>query len=138
MSQTNIKYGIFTFLTCIGLYLFCRGFFLHRNLLTVNSQCHDKMDFYQITTNKACWSDSKFNRTVILVVDALKYEFTTWSDEFSAHWANKMPVFEDFKVRLFCHIIGTCASTFDRLDEFLQLSFCHWSIMIGDLVIDDW
>ncbi|OQR73275.1 GPI ethanolamine phosphate transferase 3-like [Tropilaelaps mercedesae] len=99
MPVPNLRYGSILFLFFLGAYLFCRGFFLHRNLSTRTSSCGDLRDFYHVQPQGRCWSESRFSRAIVLIIDALKYEFTVTLDDTHAHWANKMPIFEQLRFR---------------------------------------
>ena len=91
--RANILHGSTLFLVFIGAYLFCRGFFLHRNLSSKSSACGDLKQFHHIESRFQCWSDRRYDRLVVLVIDALKYDFTVYQDDSTAYWANRMPIF---------------------------------------------
>lgn len=93
----NFRHGSTLFLVFIGAYLFCRGFFLHRNLSQKTSLCSDLQQFHQIESQLQCWSDRRYDRLVVLVIDALKYDFTVYQEDSTAYWANRMPIFEELR-----------------------------------------
>ncbi|XP_003739120.1 GPI ethanolamine phosphate transferase 3 [Galendromus occidentalis] len=94
----NFRHGSTLFLVFIGAYLFCRGFFLHRNLSQKTSTCNDLHEFHQIESHGLpCWSNRRYDRVVVLVIDALKYDFTVYQEDSTAYWANRMPIFEKLR-----------------------------------------
>lgn len=68
----------------IGIYLFTRGFLLTRLVLPDKSECSrlpyhldvGGTDAIQMMPAKGCWHTQTFDRAVIVVIDALRYDFT--------------------------------------------------------------
>ncbi|VDP10345.1 unnamed protein product, partial [Soboliphyme baturini] len=56
-----------------GVYFFYRGFLLTRHTLTLNSTCDEI--YGQSTNASSCWGKARFDRAILLVVDALRYDF---------------------------------------------------------------
>lgn len=54
-----------------GIYFYCRGFLLTRNALLMNSTCVE----VQAEKTDACWMEAKFRKAILIVVDALRYDF---------------------------------------------------------------
>lgn len=84
-----------------GVCLFCCGFLLQRQAIEERSECSDKSNFYRSTDESLrslhCWYPAKFKKAVIILIDALKFEFTLYGppwDE-NEHYRNKMPVFSE-------------------------------------------
>jgi phosphatidylinositol glycan class O len=62
----------------IGLYLFTSGFLLTRLVLDDRSECANpplELD-NNITVGDGCWHPKTFNKAVLIVIDALRYDFT--------------------------------------------------------------
>ncbi|KTW32537.1 mannose-ethanolamine phosphotransferase GPI13 [Pneumocystis jirovecii RU7] len=73
-----IIFAWFIFLHFSGLYIFTQGFLLRRSTLNLTSNC----DVHPITlksqeiSKNDCWYPSSFNKAIIIVIDALRYDFT--------------------------------------------------------------
>eukprot|EP00126_Sphaerothecum_destruens_P013938 Sdes_comp23878_c0_seq1m22008 len=105
------KYALlltFTFVALhfCGISLFIRGFLLTRNVINSKSNCSlsgielpanflqdaglDQESFF-------CSHSPHYKKAVILVIDALRYDFTQWDDllpeEQALPYQNKLPVF---------------------------------------------
>lgn len=62
----------------IGVGFFTRGFLLSRSVLTDVSSCDWQLtDLHEASPSGACWSEPKFDKTVMLVIDALRFDFST-------------------------------------------------------------
>ncbi|BCS01147.1 mannose-ethanolamine phosphotransferase gpi13 [Aspergillus luchuensis] len=61
-----------------GLYLFTKGFLLTRQTLDLKSNCSHPPIPISITTNTTttCWTPPTFSKAIILLIDALRYDFT--------------------------------------------------------------
>ncbi|CAN8001741.1 unnamed protein product [Ixodes hexagonus] len=86
-------------ISACGVCIFSCGFFLQRRIIERRSNCTDAL--YRSTggplPEAPCWYPARFNKTVILLVDALKHEFALYGppwDE-SERYRNKMPVFSE-------------------------------------------
>ncbi|PWW72328.1 hypothetical protein C7212DRAFT_286756 [Tuber magnatum] len=71
----------FVFLHGVGLFLFTRGFLLTRLVLREKSSCDvsplgSGVDWKGGDIAKGCWHPKTFNRAVVIVIDALRYDFT--------------------------------------------------------------
>ncbi|GIZ36997.1 hypothetical protein CKM354_000046100 [Cercospora kikuchii] len=69
----------------LGIYLFLNGFLLSRLVLQHRSECahppidltgHPK-DFTPGSQEQGCWHPKSFDKAVVIIVDALRYDFTT-------------------------------------------------------------
>ncbi|KAF2397256.1 hypothetical protein EJ06DRAFT_515527 [Trichodelitschia bisporula] len=77
-------FGLVILLHAAGLYLFTSGFLLTRLVLEEKSNCTTPPGVVRFesgegtpgTVEGGCWYPRKFNRAVVLVVDALRYDFT--------------------------------------------------------------
>jgi len=92
-----------------GLLLFNEGFFLTRVELPDKSNCKEVpwvVSSAQSTGADECWTRPRFRRAVVLVIDALRYDFAAWHEEVLEElvpgsqakgkpFENKMPVIRD-------------------------------------------
>lgn len=89
-------------LDALGIFLFTSGFFLTRLELDAQSSCGAiptlaGEDLRQ-TQRHQCWTsnDPRFNRVILVVIDALKYEFAQWREDLGLAqerpFDNKLPV----------------------------------------------
>ncbi|KAF2454481.1 hypothetical protein BDY21DRAFT_308968 [Lineolata rhizophorae] len=88
-----------------GIYLFTSGFLLTRLVLEEKSKC----DFPPIpltqgyesgSTERGCWHPKSFDKAVVVIVDALRYDFTvpfrpTPEDKTPHHFHNALPIFHE-------------------------------------------
>lgn len=79
-------------LTLCGLHIFTSGFLLRRAALTNASDCKVLPDA-GLTVDGAggegsCWVRRRYKKAVILVVDALRYDFAAFSEELAELEAN--------------------------------------------------
>ncbi|OQD78409.1 hypothetical protein PENDEC_c001G05740 [Penicillium decumbens] len=67
------------FLHAAGIYFFTKGFLLTRMVLEDKSSC-DILPFDGAVasqpTGKGCWHEKSFNKAVVIIIDALRYDFT--------------------------------------------------------------
>ncbi|KAK4308569.1 hypothetical protein Pmani_019745 [Petrolisthes manimaculis] len=106
-------------LVTVGLLVFSHGFLLTRQVIVTNSTCPDVKkaitdqqedvsintdQFYNNITGSlgddiGCVLPPTFNRTVILLIDALRFDFAAYQpdlkDEDALPYQNKMPVFKE-------------------------------------------
>ncbi|CAI9631151.1 unnamed protein product [Alternaria burnsii] len=83
-AQHGIIIAFFTFiliLHVLGIYLFTSGFLLTRLVLDHKSECAlppiDSANAYTAgDAEKGCWHPKTFNKAVVIIVDALRYDFT--------------------------------------------------------------
>ena len=97
-------------LLTVGLLVFSHGFLLTRQVVPSNSTCDDfnaaksahiretgEPSHAAAAAREGCWMTPSFKKTVILLIDALRYDFalynTTIKDEDALPYQNKMPVF---------------------------------------------
>ncbi|KRY76462.1 GPI ethanolamine phosphate transferase 3, partial [Trichinella pseudospiralis] len=60
---------------CFGIFFFSRGFLLTRYALLHKSSCYDVQYPVSSSSPSGCWVKSKYKRAILLVVDALRYDF---------------------------------------------------------------
>ncbi|XP_064467465.1 GPI ethanolamine phosphate transferase 3-like isoform X2 [Ornithodoros turicata] len=87
-----------------GTLLFSAGFLLQRRVSEHHSSCADINEtFYKSTgvdlglSPTECWYPARFKKAVVLLIDALKYEFAVygppWND--AEYYRNKMTIFSE-------------------------------------------
>ncbi|KAF2734009.1 hypothetical protein EJ04DRAFT_494192 [Polyplosphaeria fusca] len=102
-----IVIAFFTFLLILhvlGIYLFATGFLLTRLVLDETSECAlppiDISDVYSPgSAETGCWHPKSFEKAVVILVDALRYDFTVpfqaTDSEQAQHFHNALPVLYD-------------------------------------------
>lgn len=82
----------FLWLLIFSLLLFLRGFLLTKKEVEKFSSCLD----YPHTH---CWSTPRYKRAVLLLIDALRHDFTVFNDTLinPEPWQNKMTVFSNLR-----------------------------------------
>ncbi|KAK5172755.1 mannose-ethanolamine phosphotransferase gpi13 [Saxophila tyrrhenica] len=96
-------------LNALALYLFCSGFLLSRLVLPNRSQCAlPPVELLNGHTpgshDRGCWHPKTFDKAVIILVDALRYDFTVPfqpqpGDEQPHHFHNALPVLYETAVQ---------------------------------------
>lgn len=82
-------------LLTVGLLLFSHGFLLTRQVIPSNSTCADFQDA-EPGGETGCWTTPPFKKAIILLIDALRYDFAVYNDSLigdALPYQNKMPVF---------------------------------------------
>ncbi|KAI9683825.1 MAG: mannose-ethanolamine phosphotransferase gpi13 [Trizodia sp. TS-e1964] len=85
------------FIHATGIYFFTKGFLLTRFVLDFKSEC-DKVPaglLRSAETRKqnGCWHDKTFDKAVVLIIDALRYDFTVPIESTEPrHFHNAFPV----------------------------------------------
>lgn len=95
----------------LGIYLFCSGFLLSRLILPDRSQCAvlpisvpHRSIFTPGSIDEGCWHPKTFNKAIIILVDALRYDFTvpfrpTLEDPHPHYFHNALPILHDTAVQ---------------------------------------
>ncbi|KAF2811914.1 uncharacterized protein BDZ99DRAFT_282865 [Mytilinidion resinicola] len=93
----------------LGIYLFTSGFLLTRLVLDYKSSCAvppvDLTRSYQVGSPElGCWHPKTFEKAVVIIVDALRYDFTVpfrpqGIDDKPHHYHNAIPVFYETAVQ---------------------------------------
>jgi phosphatidylinositol glycan class O len=74
------------FVSCVGTYFFTRGFLLTRLVLEEKSACGEVPGGEGLSAvgrggaENGCWAEKSFDKAVVLVIDALRYDFTVPQD----------------------------------------------------------
>lgn len=65
-------------LHAIGIYFFTKGFLLTRLVLDHKSKCSSPpLDTTHVgSSNEGCWHPKQFDQAIIIIIDALRYDFT--------------------------------------------------------------
>jgi phosphatidylinositol glycan class O len=67
-----------------AVYFFTKGFLLTRYETDRFSECHVQPDGTKVNLGLSdCWLPRRYKRAVIIVIDALRYDFVAWDNEFS-------------------------------------------------------
>ena len=91
--------SLISFLHLIGIYFFTKGFLLTRLVLDNQSDCalppiepeaHKAGDH-----SKGCWHPKTFDKAVILIIDALRYDFTVPYQQEPHHYHNKLRILHE-------------------------------------------
>ncbi|KAF4303662.1 Type I phosphodiesterase/nucleotide pyrophosphatase/phosphate transferase [Botryosphaeria dothidea] len=87
----------------LGIYLFTTGFLLTRLVLDDKSECavpptELQGSFVAGSPENGCWHPKTFKKAVVIIVDALRYDFTvpfhpTEDDSAPHHFHNAIPIF---------------------------------------------
>ncbi|THW49132.1 hypothetical protein D6D21_02608 [Aureobasidium pullulans] len=92
----------------LGIFLFLSGFLLTRLVLDHKSECAVSpvalgSSYTPGSVDDGCWHPKSFDKAVVIIVDALRYDFTVpWSPKHpqhvSQHFHNALPIFWDTAV----------------------------------------
>ncbi|KAK3719724.1 mannose-ethanolamine phosphotransferase gpi13 [Vermiconidia calcicola] len=93
----------------LAIYLFCSGFILSRLVLTDRSQCavppvELQHGYVPGSHEKGCWHPKSFDKVVVILVDALRYDFTVPfrpqpGDETPHQFHNALPILYETSVQ---------------------------------------
>lgn len=113
VSQENMGYGlkvvfVFVWISSIyllGIFLFSKGFLLKRSVIPDKSNCFDQVDFWKDdfanvgAAHKGCWTERKYSSAVIIIIDALRFDFARYnpnlSDNETLPFQNKFEVIHE-------------------------------------------
>ncbi|RUS73480.1 hypothetical protein EGW08_018760 [Elysia chlorotica] len=102
-------------LTFTGALVFLKGFLLSRTVVEQASVCNEdfvlKADDHSGHGIKGCWMHGRFKRAIIIVIDALKYDFMVFDEslkegEYAAPFKNKLRVMHDLAKRHPLHTLS--------------------------------
>ncbi|CAH1253896.1 PIGO [Branchiostoma lanceolatum] len=93
-------------LSVVGITLFTKGFLLNRLEVPIKSSCEESPiegggagEEGGETQKKGCWTNRQFKKAIILIVDALRYDFATFNasltPEDALPFQNKLPVLHE-------------------------------------------
>ena len=90
---------IYSLLHSIGIYFFTKGFLLTRLVLDYKSECaappFDLGDQSPRTYAEGCWHPKTFDKAVIIIIDALRYDFTVPFSGEPHHFHNSLTVLDE-------------------------------------------
>ncbi|CAG5135395.1 unnamed protein product [Candidula unifasciata] len=86
-------------LTISGTLVFIKGFLLSRSVIETKSQCSPEFalraEDHSHHGVEGCWMHGRFKRAIIVIIDALKYEFMAFNSSLQqndvTHYKNKLP-----------------------------------------------
>jgi phosphatidylinositol glycan class O len=94
-----IWFTIIAILHILGLYLFTNGFLLTRLVLSDESKCEELPipSPYKSSVSNGCWHPKTFDKVVLIIIDALRYDFTvpfqsTHPEDTPKNFHNAFPV----------------------------------------------
>ena len=87
----------------LGAVLFAKGFLLTRLVLNNKSECTVLPNGQLAEKSTGCWHPKTFDRAVVLIIDALRYDFTVPSqrslkEPTQKHYLDNLPVLHDMAV----------------------------------------
>lgn len=93
-----------SFLYAIGIIFFTRGFLLTRLVIDEYSECSENINVHlfdrpQSSNIEGCWLKKRHAKAVIVIIDALRYDFALYDASISEHdalpYQNKLTVIRD-------------------------------------------
>ena len=88
------------FIHAVGIYFFTKGFLLTRLVLDDKSECLKpplKVS-HKSSINEGCWHPKQFNKAIVIIIDALRYDFTTPYQGKPQHFHNTLTVLHETAV----------------------------------------
>ncbi|RKF83756.1 GPI ethanolamine phosphate transferase 3 [Golovinomyces cichoracearum] len=88
-----------------GIYFFSKGFLLTRLVLQEKSSCEAQITTFNqpfkgiSTYNAGCWHPKSFDKAVIIIIDALRYDFTIPHIEKNKAFQNSLPFLYDTAIK---------------------------------------
>ncbi|MCJ1433708.1 mannose-ethanolamine phosphotransferase gpi13 [Xylographa pallens] len=88
------------FLHAVGIYFFTKGFLLTRLVLDNKSECllPPLKVSHTSSISGGCWHPKQFNKAIIIIIDALRYDFTVPHLAKSQHFHNMLTVLHETAV----------------------------------------
>ena len=87
----------------LGIYFFTKGFLLTRLVLDYKSECTTSPIQLQSkapgTHLEGCWHPKTFDKAIVIIIDALRYDFTVPHDDRSHHFHNALSIFHETAVQ---------------------------------------
>ncbi|KAG4302094.1 hypothetical protein PCANB_001624 [Pneumocystis canis] len=89
-----VIFAWFIFLHISGLHIFTQGFLLTRSTLNLTSSCNipPYIPEDQKLLKNDCWYPSSFNKAIIILIDALRYDFTIEKPDSIFYYHNALTV----------------------------------------------
>lgn len=86
-------FGYVSVLYIVGTLIFTKGFLLKRNVVAENSTC--RVDFAKYSSGEnhgtqGCWLHRRFDKAVLIIIDALRFDFIKPSRDESKPYSNKL------------------------------------------------
>jgi len=78
-----LRIGLMLLLYALGILLFTRGFLLTRMALSANSTCDSNAGESTTPTHSSCPDEPRFRRAVLIIIDALRFDFVANVNESS-------------------------------------------------------
>ncbi|WAR00712.1 PIGO-like protein [Mya arenaria] len=129
MIQKSASIVLLLFLFLFLLYLvggliFTKGFLLKRDVVGENSTC--RVDFARYWDGEShgkegCWLHRRFNKAVVILIDALRFDFVAPSDAHNKPYLNKLPFVQNLLLkepknsRLYRFVADPPTTTLQRL-----------------------
>lgn len=85
MGVSDCYVPMYSFLHVVGVFFFTKGFLLTRMVLDNKSSCEvlpfddgstDTPSWTSGNSDKGCWHPKSFNKAIVIIIDALRYDFT--------------------------------------------------------------
>src|SRR5271156_6209915 len=76
ISLLRLETDTYSAFHALGIYLFASGFLLTRLILESTSSCSLLPNGSTSTAEGGCWHPKTFDRAVVILIDALRYDFT--------------------------------------------------------------
>ncbi|KAG5440846.1 hypothetical protein PCK2_000001, partial [Pneumocystis canis] len=92
-----VIFAWFVFLHISGLHIFTQGFLLTRSTLNLTSSCNvpPYIPQNQKLEKNDCWYPSSFNKAIIMIIDALRYDFTIEHPDSNLYYHNALTVLHE-------------------------------------------
>ena len=93
----------FSCLHSLGIYFFTKGFLLTHLVLDHKSECTAPPIQLQSEASglysEGCWHPKTFDKAIVIIIDALRYDFTVPHDGVSHHFHNRLSIFHDSAIQ---------------------------------------
>uniref|UniRef100_A0A5S6QEN9 GPI ethanolamine phosphate transferase 3, catalytic subunit n=1 Tax=Trichuris muris TaxID=70415 RepID=A0A5S6QEN9_TRIMR len=76
---------------CFGAFFFCRGFLLARHTLRLKSTCYEVQHPVIANVAPGCWVPASYRRSILVIVDALRYDFVAEQAHSKQVYHNRFP-----------------------------------------------
>ncbi|MCJ1403816.1 mannose-ethanolamine phosphotransferase gpi13 [Xylographa trunciseda] len=89
------------FLHAVGIYFFTKGFLLTRLVLDDKSEClmPPLKVSHTSSISEGCWHPKQFDKAIVIIIDALRYDFTVPHEGKSQHFHNTLTVLSETAVK---------------------------------------
>jgi len=85
----------------LGIYFFTKGFLLTRLVLDHKSECSSPPlnTTHTSSYNEGCWHQKQFDRAIVIIIDALRYDFTVPHEGEAQAYHNTLKVLHETALR---------------------------------------